>query len=459
MTDELRRDIDGFAEENRERIIRDIARLVAVNSAAGESVEGMPYGPGPARALEVAFDIARELGLETESYGGKMGCAMTGPGDRYLATITHLDIVPAGDGWSGDPFTLRQREGYMIGRGVMDDKGPSVLCLYALKYLKDRGLELKYPVRALLGLSEETGMDDVVYYLENYPAPLFCFSPDANFPLCNGEKGGYHGRIISRIPLENIIDIQGGIAGNVIPDKASATVRGENLPSTERVEAVETAPGVWELHARGIGGHASIPEGTINAIGLLVDYMLENKLLRGKEKALFEFLALMHRASDGSLLGIAARDEAFEPLTVVGGVIGVENGRIFQTVDSRYPTSTDGKRIAAKLQEQTGELAEIVTDSDSVPFYMSLDNPAVQVCIKAYNTVTGENAKPYTIGGGTYARQFPNAVSFGPEHPERPQPDFAGPIHGADEAASIDFFIEALKVYILALLELEKLEF
>lgn len=459
MNEELRRDIDSFAEKNRENIIRDISRLVAVNSVAGESEEGAPYGSGPAEALNVAFDIAHELGLETASYEGKMGCAMTGAGDRYLATITHLDIVPAGDGWSGDPFTLSEREGYLIGRGVMDDKGPSVLCLYALKYLKERDIELKYPIRALLGLSEETGMDDVLYYLDNYPAPLFCFSPDANFPLCNGEKGGFHGRIISKIALDNIIDIQGGIAGNVIPDKAGATVKAQRLQSTERVEAVRKGDGVWELHARGIGGHASQPEGTVNAIGLLVDYMLENDLLRGEEKSLFELFALMHRASDGSLLGIDASDDAFGPLTVIGGVIGVEDGHIFQTVDSRYPTSTDGGRIAARLQELAGNLAQVITDSDSVPFYMSIDNPAVQVCINAYNTITGENAKPYTIGGGTYARQFPNAVSFGPEHPERPQPDFAGPIHGADEAASVEFFMEALKVYILALLELEKLEF
>jgi len=90
---------------------------------------------------------------------------------------------------------------------------------------------------------------------------------------------------------------------------------------------------------------------------------------------------------------------------------------------------------------------------------MELDNPAVQVCINAYNEVTGENAKPYTIGGGTYARHFPNAVSFGPEHADREQPDFAGPIHGADEAANEQWFAEALKVYILALIDLEKLEF
>jgi succinyl-diaminopimelate desuccinylase len=102
---------------------------------------------------------------------------------------------------------------------------------------------------------------------------------------------------------------------------------------------------------------------------------------------------------------------------------------------------------------------EVECDREAPPFYMSLDKPEVQVCIKAYNSITGENAVPYTIGGGTYARDFPNAVSFGPEHPERPAPDFAGPIHGVDEAASKEWLLEALKVYILALIELQKLEF
>lgn len=170
-------------------------------------------------------------------------------------------------------------------------------------------------------------------------------------------------------------------------------------------------------------------------------------------------LQKLHAAADGSGLGVQADDGLFQPLTIVGGVIGVEDGKVFQTLDSRYPTNTSGEKIAEKIRSLAGDLAEITVDRDAKPFYMSLDNPAVQVCINAYNDVTGENAKPYTIGGGTYARDFPNAVSFGPEHPERPAPDFAGPIHGVDEAASKEFLLEALKVYILALIELEKLDF
>ena len=461
MNEALRRDLDRFAEENYDAIFRDIGRLVAINSVEGEPEPGAPFGPGPRAALDKGLEIARELGLQAVDCAGKIGYAQLGEGpeDRYLATITHLDVVPTGDGWEHDPFTMREREGWIIGRGVMDDKGPSVLCLYALKYLKERNIPLKYPVRALLGANEESGMGDVEYYLSNFPAPLFCFSPDANFPLCNGEKGIYHGRINFRLPLGNIVDIRGGIVVNAIPDKAEATVKAGKLEPAERVSVEELEPGLWHVTAAGIGGHASLPEGTVNAIGVLVDYLLAQGVCDENETKMLELLSRLHRTSDGSGLGVQADDGLFQPLTIIGGVIGVENGRIFQTLDSRYPTNTSGEKIAAGIQALAGEMAQVTLERDAAPFYMSLDNPAVQVCINAYNDVTGENARPYTIGGGTYARDFPNAVSFGPEHPERPMPDFAGPIHGVDEAACKDYLIEALKVYILALIELEKLDF
>ena len=459
MDDNLRLDIDRFAEENRDAIVRDIARLVAVNSVEGQPEDGAPFGKGPKEALELGLQIARELGLAAVNCEDRIGYAALGEGERYLATITHLDIVPVGDGWTGDPFVLREREGWLLGRGVLDDKGPSVLCLYALKYLKERGVTLRYPIRALLGANEETGMGDVDYYLAHYPAPLFCFSPDAEFPLCNGEKGIFHGCLNAKIPLENIVDIRGGVAPNAIPAKAEATVRAASLSSRGRVTAEKLSDGLWKLRAEGVGGHASMPKGTVNAIGELVDYLLENGVCTGEEKALLALLAALHRYPDGSGLGVAADDGLFQPLTIVGGVIGVENGKLYQTLDSRYPTNTSGAQIVACIQEKAGALAEVALGSDAAPFYMSLDNPAVKVCIRAYNEMTGEQAAPFTIGGGTYARHFPNAVSFGPEHFDRPVPAFAGPIHGADEAACLDWLIEALRVYIFALLELEKLEY
>ena len=459
MEEILRRDIDRFVEENTEAIKRDIARLVAINSVEGEASEDAPFGPGPREALKLGLQIARELGLGAVDCEGRIGYAALGEGEKYLATITHLDVVPVADGWTGDPFVMREKDGWLLGRGVLDDKGPSVLCLYALKYLKEKEIPLRYPIRALLGANEETGMADVTYYLENYPVPVFCFSPDADFPLVNGEKGIFHGTLRSRVALDKIVDIHGGVAANAIPQKAEALVKAAQLRSAGRVTAEPAGEGLWKLTAEGVAGHASMPAGTVNAIGVLVDYLLDNKVCSGDEEKLLELLAALHRHTDGSGLGVQADDGLFQPLTIVGGLIGVEDGVLFQSLDSRYPTNTSGEKIAAGIQEKAGDLAEVRLLRDAAPFYMPLDNPAIQACIGAYNAVTGENAEPFTIGGGTYARDFPNAVSFGPEHFYRPVPDFVGPIHGADEGACLEWLLEALKVYILALIELEKLDF
>lgn len=458
MDAELLRDIDAFIGENREAIFRDIGRLVAVNSVEGEPESGAPFGRGPAEALALALELAKGLGLETRNCEDMIGYAQVGTGERYIATVTHLDVVPAGEGWSGDPFQMRERDGYIIGRGVMDNKGPLTLCLYALKYLRERGGPLRYPVRALMGINEETRMADVAYYLKNYPAPLFAFSPDAAFPLCNGEKGIYRGRVICRAAMENVVEISGGLAVNAVPDRAEATVRAGELSSAGSVSAEPLGDGLWRLCAKGVGGHASKPENTVNAIGLLVDYMLDKSVVTGAEADYYRLLSLLHEKTDGSTMGLAADDGRFEPLTLIGGTVGVKDGRVYQSVDCRYPTCLDGETIRGTLAGYAGDLAEVVTDMDAPPFYKAPDSPEVEACLQVYTEVTGEEARPFTMGGGTYAREFPNAISFGPEHNDRPLPAFAGDIHAADEAAGKEQLMEALKIYILALLRIETLE-
>ena len=430
--------IDQFVCDNEEQILRDMARLVAIPSVESEAEEGAPFGRESRRALDCALEIAGELGLKTVNCENRLGYATIGEDDGrpYLATITHVDVVPAGDGWEADPFVLREKDGYLIGRGIMDDKGPSVLCLYALKYLQESGTKLRYPIRALLGSNEETGMEDVEHYIANYPLPVFCFSPDADFPLIHGEKGIYHGLLLSCCPQENILKIEGGVAPNAVPAGAAALVRAEGLRSVGRVTAEEKEPGLWHLSATGISGHASMPDGTVNAIAELVSYLLENDIPSAQERPYYEFLARLHSATDGSGVGLQSSDESFTPLTAVGGRISIEDERVCQTIDVRYGLTMSAEKIEAALP----------------------DSPAVRACLDSYNEVTGENARSFTIGGGTYARHFPNAVAFGPEHPERPYPDFCGPIHGVNEAARKSDMLEALKVYIHALLRLESLD-
>ena len=455
-----RASVDAFVAENRENVIRDIKRLVDVPSVEGPAEPGKPFGPGPAAALAEGLAIAGEMGLDTHNCENYIGWAqLKGATDAQIATITHLDVVPQGNGWTADPFDMQVKDGWLIGRGVADDKGPSVLCLYALKFLKENNVPLKYTVRALLGANEETGMVDVDYYLEHYEAPAFCFSPDAEFPVCNGEKGGFNGELVSNPLAGNLLEFEGGVAHNVIPDRASCLVKGDISKLSEREGiTLEEENGAVRIRGWGKGGHAAMPAGTVNAIGLIVDYLLDNRLCTGEENAFLKVLQKLHHATDGSGVGIAAKDEAFDPLTIIGGMITFRDGRLRQDVDSRYPTSITGEEIARRLGEALGGTGTVEDARWNKPFYISADDPAIQALVDTYNEVTGENARPFTMGGGTYARHFPRAVSFGPERLGTVLPEFAGPMHGANEGANIDQLMDALKIYILALLRLQDIE-
>ena len=345
MNDPRWASIDAFAEENRDNILRDITRLVAVPSVEGEAAPGAPFGPGPKAALAKALEIAEELGLSTYNADSYIGWAETGTiadGQKFRATITHTDVVPEGNGWDADPYTVRVRDGWLLGRGVADDKGPSILCLYALKYLKDSGVQLKYPVRALLGANEETNMHDVDYYAEHYPMPAFCFTPDAEFPVCNGEKGGFNGEIVSP-KLDGIITaFEGGVAHNAVPDRASCTVQvaAGALVQTEGVTFEAGESGSTIIRGWGKSGHAAMPEGTVNAISLIVDCLLKSGVCTPQEDAYLQVLHTLHASTDGSALGIAADDGLFDPLTIIGGTIEMKDGVIRQSFDCRYPTKT-----------------------------------------------------------------------------------------------------------------------
>ena len=354
MNDPRWASIDAFAEENRDNILRDITRLVAVPSVEGEAAPGAPFGPGPKAALAKALEIAEELGLSTYNADSYIGWAETGTiadDQKFLATITHTDVVPEGNGWDADPYTVRVRDGWLLGRGVADDKGPSILCLYALKYLKDSGAALKYPVRALLGANEETNMHDVDYYAEHYPMPAFCFTPDAEFPVCNGEKGHFGAELVSPVCNGVIKEFVGGVANNAVPDRASALVE-TDITKLKNAPNITLEPEGTGVRIRGWGksGHAASPQGTVNAIGLVVNYLLDNGLCNDAERAYLEALKKLHASTAGEGIGVACADGPFGPLTVIGGRIYMQDGKMVQTMDSRYPTCTTGDKMAEQIR-------------------------------------------------------------------------------------------------------------
>lgn len=306
-------------------------------------------------------------------------------------------------------------------------------------------------------------MGDVPYYLERYDDPAFLFTPDAEFPVCYGEKGTFHGRILSEPMVErNVLELHGGAAENAVPGQAEALVRvapGTKLESTDRVQVLWPADNQVRLVASGKSAHASMPEGGVNAIGLLVDYLLENQLLTNKERAFFGFEKKLLGHTDGSGVGLACADEHFGPLTIVGGTVATEGDRFVQTVDSRFPTATSADEILETLQLEADKVgAEVDQTLAMDPFLVPPDSPVIQALLKAYNEATGDDAKPFTIGGGTYARKFACAASFGPEMLGQRNPDWVGAMHGPDEGVSEELLRQAFRIYALTLGELMALD-
>ena len=458
----LLQEIDSFVRDNEKNILDDLALLISKKSVRGEAEEGAPFGPGPRSALDTALAIAKRLGLSTNDGDGYIGWGeLPGKKKDYIGVIAHLDIVPEGDGWDSDPYVLAEREGWLIARGVLDNKGPAILSLYAAAFLARSGRPLDYTLRILLGCAEESGMQDVAYYLSHNPEPMFCFTPDVDFPVVVGEKGLHSGGVFISAPVfMTISSFSAGIAGNVIPSRASCVVHtpGKTLTGTDDVTVTLRDDGSFLAEARGIGGHAGSPEGKVNAIGVLTRFLLDNGIGNEDERL---FLALLHKIHSncfGEGIGIACESELLGKLTSVGCVISQENGVLRQNMNIRYPECLTGREISERLVKLAASHNAAFEGGDiSEPFYISPDSPSIRVLLSAYEEITGHPARAYTMCGGTYARCFKNAVGYGPGDVYTPYPSFVAPEHSPNEAVHFSSLKEALKVFILALWQLEDL--
>lgn len=465
---QLRAEAREFVGRVWEDVVDDIGTLVAIRSVEDldHAVPGKPYGPAPFEALQAAIGIAARLGMDAHNCDGRIGYAdVAGVSPRQIAMIAHVDIVPEGTGWSHDPFGLTRTDGYLIGRGVLDDKGPMVLALHAARFFAERaertGIPNPYTIRVIIGCNEETEMRDVEWYIEHFEQPAFLFTPDADFPLICGEKGGYSATIRSGRISDVIVSFDGGTAGNAVAGEATAVVRADaaSLPPADRIDVEPAGEGLARVTAHGISRHAASPEGSINAIGLVVDYLLAHDLCSADERRFLELERAVFASTDGSTLGIKSEDQRLGALTCIGGTMRTTDGAFEQTIDSRYPESITGDEITAavgSLAERHG--ATLTCDLDMVPSYQSPDSAPIRTLVDTYNELTGRQGKAYCIGGGTYARHFACAGAFGPNDPEDPMPVWVGAEHSADEGFSEELLKRALEIYIVSIARLMELD-
>lgn len=466
---DLRQEIEAYRSEHWDEVLADIQALVAVESVEdlNAAAPGAPYGPGPRQALDQALAIAASMGMDAHDCQGHIGYAdLPGASATQIGIIGHVDVVPAGPGWSFNPYAVTRRDGYLIGRGVIDDKGPLMVALHAVKFWKDRcdrrGEQFPYTVRVIFGANEETNMKDVAFYRAHYSDPAFLFTPDSQFPLGYGESGICSGTLMSA-PFENgeICAMGGGQAVNAVPGQAWANIRTDSrllheakTPAITLDEVPDSNGRLIRVQAQGVSAHASTPELGVNAIGVLVAYLLAAGVGTPEERAFLQLLQRLHQNPDGSGFGVNCADEHFGPLSVVGGVVSSNGNQICQSLDFRYPTGIASADIEQRVRAVASEVAPGATftmEHDKEPFLMNPDSSAVRALLDAYCEVTGESAKGLTSKGGTYARCFTTGVSFGPEKPWIQTPEWVGSMHGPDEGVSEDLLKQAFCVYALAL--------
>ncbi len=466
--EELTKTIDQWLQDNTDAFVRDLGRLVAVPSISREGEGGYPFGEDCARVLDEAAAVAAQYGFTVENheyYCGSLLVKGASEHSRQMGLFAHLDVVPLGEDWQYPPLACTCRDGYLIGRGVGDNKGPGLCGLYALRFLKEQGIRLDNDVVLYFGLAEETGMKDIDYFCRTCQVPDFGLVTDTNFPVCYGEKGLMRAKI--RCPVEgNLAEFQAGSVVNVIPAKAKALVRGisleaarERIKGMERITVEEAGDGVW-FTAAGISRHAAFPEGSVNAVHVLAEALAASGLLTGSSREAVKALEVLTGDDYGHGAGIPFEDRESGKLTCIGSVAGLEAGELSLAFDIRYPVTVNGEDVEAAFKRRVQSLGFGYEPGElSPPAYVPLDHPYIPLLSGICDYVQGKHYEPYTMGGGTYCRHLPAAIGFGPGVPDAPNPfgNGHGQGHQPDECVPLDMLLKGIKTYVLALMELDRI--
>lgn len=409
-------------------LISDLQGCIRIPSVYQEDDSGYPYGKPVQECLEYMLKCAEKLGFATGNLDNHVGWCEYGSGEEMVAVLGHLDVVPEGDGWSVPPYEGLVADGKIFGRGTMDDKGPTMCALYALKAIADSGLPLQRRIRILFGLNEETGSADMAYYkAHGGEIPVMGFTPDGEYPIINGEKGlineTYRCEFAPKGDLR-IRSLWGGTAHNIVPNYAKAELAcNPDLTASicgmtaEKISCTPTEDGVL-VEASGVNAHGGAPWEGENAIGRLAMFLNRLPVEGGAKKAI-DFLAeKIGLECDGKSLGIAMSDDVSGILTMNLGVLRGDETAMEVKLNYRYPVTKTFDQCGPQTEQaflDGGFVRTVAGHKEKL--YMPPEHPLVKKLTEVYTRCTGLDATPKSIGGGTYAKMMPNVLAFGPIFP------------------------------------------
>lgn len=454
-------------EENRNEIIENTRELLKIKSIETEPIDNKPFGNGVNDALEYTLKLCESFGFKTKNLDNYVGYAEYGEGKEMMAILVHLDIVPEGNDWTYPPYEAQVHDGKIYARGAIDDKGPAMASIYALKIIKDLNIKLNKRVRIIFGLNEETGWKCMDYYKEKEENPTFGFTPDAEFPVINGEKGIVSYRLERKFKNDGkiyIVDFKGGQRVNMVPDKAEIELYFDDLFMSYIQEIKKEIKDTdyeykrngikLKITSKGVSTHGSTPQFGINAITKMLK-MLDKVLERDCEMKSFakEITEKIGMDYTGKGLGIDFSDEKSGELTFNLGTVEYDHkeGLVKFGVNIRYPVTIDKEDIKRNIEKNLPGYEVIETES-KLPIFVSPEDDFIKNLMEVYRESTGDyESEPMVIGGGTYARAFPNVVAFGALFPGEEML-----AHEKDEYIKEDNLIKLVEIYSKAILKLTK---
>ena len=456
----------------KEEIIKSTCQLIQIPSVHQESIDSnKPFGDEIANVLEYILELGKKLGFKTKNIDGYCGDIEFGEGKEMLGIIGHLDVVPEGEGWKHKPFEAEIEDGKIYGRGAIDDKGPVIASLYAMKAIMDQ-VNVKKRVRLILGLNEERDWKCIEYYKKHEEWPQIGFSPDADFPCIYAEKGLLTVNLKQQykqnadIIITNIDCKENAI--NVVPKYCNIELKinSQKIDKRELIEyaryqiskrgfeiEIEETENI-NIIAHGIASHAAHPESGRNAISMAL--IIANDIVQKykiKVELLEKFSQLIGIQYYGENLGINIEDESGK-LTLNVGNCKLEKDVLEIGMNLRIPIKTSIDEIENKFKKlvEESESLNLSFNGRKEPLYIPKDNKLVRILCETFSEVTGNNADPIAIGGATYARAFDNCISFGANMPG--QKDMC---HQVDEFITIDNLLVSCQIYAEAIYKLANL--
>lgn len=469
------------------------ALLVSICLRAGDArlqsmlceLVAFPTEPG-ARAAMAAQNAwlertARSLGLVYRDTGPVQEIELPGPtGAPVLGLLVHGDVQFAGASeWTVPAFSCTQKDGYLYGRGVADNKSGLVMALLAMAAFRDSGARRVQTVRLLIGSDEESENKDVAAYLKTHQAPELTLVLDSQFPVVIGEKAWDGLEVSAADPyrvrgasaaLWAVAAAEAGITPSIVPPRAAVRLRwlpadrsGFDAavkalcpavpPAGYRCEAKTDGDAVV-LTTQGRAAHSGMNiEGGRNAL-VFAASLLEGKLAPSGAADLLAFAAQAGKDLYGAGLGLAQKDPLWGSYLVNVGVLKTVGDSLRLTTNIRRPPPRTGagirdyaRALVERFNRERGSALETGGFFDDWALVIDPNAKIVPRLLAAYERATGEKAKPAVVGGGSYAKRFPNSIPFGTWFPGEPYPghdvDERIPLRDLDRGVAV--ILETLK--------------